>query len=129
ELHTLHWPAAMTYAHDFTVIRPRRDLERVGHRVRQDDQRVVACRRERIRQAGEDPAAVMADLRSLAVHLRLRARHRRAEGLADGLVAEAHTEDRRVLPEAPYEVQRDPRVVRGAGTGRDHDALRCERGD
>ena len=40
----------------------------VGHRVALDDQRVVAGRGERGGQAGEHAAAVVADLRGLAVH-------------------------------------------------------------
>ena len=65
-----------------------------GSDVALDDQRVVAGGLERIGQAREDAAAVVVDpARSCRASLR-RAHDPAAEGLADGLVTEAHAEDR-----------------------------------
>src|SRR5262249_28653580 len=119
----------MPHAHDLAVIGPRRDLEVRGHRVRQYHQRVVARRRERVRQVREDAVTVVANLGCLAVHLSLGSGDRTAEGLADRLMSEAYAEDRRVLAEAPDDLERHSGVVRGAGAGRDHDPLGRERSD
>ena len=46
---------AVAHAHDLALVGPRRDApEHVGQRRRLDDQRVVARRLERVREAGED---------------------------------------------------------------------------
>ena len=64
-----------------------------GTESRVDDQRVVAGGLERVGQAGEHAAAVVADQRGLAVHDLGRPHHVAAEDLADALVAEADAED------------------------------------
>ena len=63
----------------------RRHLELVGDAGR--GQRVVATGAEALRQAGEDPAAVVLDLRCLPVQQPLRLGDLAAEGLDDRLVA------------------------------------------
>ena len=54
---------------------------------------MVAPDAERLRQAGEDAAAVVADGGGAPVHRRVGARNLDPEGLADALVAEADAED------------------------------------
>src|SRR5581483_5423645 len=87
-----------------------------------DDQRVVTRGFERIRQTGEDTLARVMDHRGLAVHDLARAHDTRAERLTDALVAEADAEYRDLAAELPHECERDARLIRGAGAGRDDDA-------
>src|SRR5262245_49012511 len=94
ELHALDRELAVAHRHDLAVVRPSRELERLGAALALDHQAVVARRLERARQAGEEPAPVVVDLRGLAVHQRARAHHTPAEGLADALVPEADAEHR-----------------------------------
>jgi hypothetical protein len=49
---------------------------------------------ERVGQPGQHAGAGVLDERRLAVHQLRRPHHRPAEGVADGLVAEAHPQDR-----------------------------------
>ncbi len=95
ELHPVHRRAAMRHAHDDAVIRLRGDLQRVGQGVAVDDQRVVTRGLERPVDAAEHAAALVVDLRELAVHRQRRLGHGRAEHLSDRLVAEADAEERR----------------------------------
>ena len=82
-----------------------------------DHQRVVAGRRHRGRQAGEDRAPVVRDLARLAVHRLAPAHHPAAERLADRLVAEADAEDRhRARPARGWRRPRCP--PRPASSGR-----------
>ena len=67
---------AVAQAHHDAVVRPGRDLQRVGHRIALHHQRVVARGRERVGQPREHRAAVVVDLRRLAVH-ELRRAHAR----------------------------------------------------
>ena len=113
-----------------------RHLEAVGHRVAVDDERVVARRGERVGQAREHAAAVVADARRLAVHHVRRAHDLAAVDLADALVPEAHAEHG-----IPGGAELADRVVGHAGVlgaaraGRDehrvglerHAARRCRR--
>src|SRR5688572_11944753 len=119
----------MPDAHDLAVLGPGGDLQVGRYRLRQDHQRVVPRGRERIGQAGEDALTVVADLRRLAVHLRLRARHRATKRLADRLVTQTDAQDGRVSAQAVDDLQRDPGLVGGPGAGRDHDALGLQRRD
>src|SRR5262245_29895222 len=71
----------------------------------------------------------MTDRRRLAVHLRLGARDRGAVRLADHLMTETDAEDRRGGTEPPDDLERHAGLIGVAGSGRDHHALRLERGD
>src|SRR5262245_2066312 len=123
ELDPLDGIATMTQPHDLAVLGPGGDLERVGHGLAHHRQRVVARGDEGVAEPGEYAAAVVADRGRLAVHLRLRARDRRAVRLADRLVAEADAEDRRGRAEPLDDLQRHARLIRIARAGGDHDAL------
>ena len=109
-----------------------RHLQAVGQARALDQQRVVARRLERARQAGEDAAPVVEDRRGLAVHDLARAHDLAAEGLPDRLVAEAHAQDRDLPGVRRMTSQADPGLVGRARPGRDHDvgrarARRCRR--
>src|SRR5690349_2224198 len=131
ELHALERRAARTeaHAHDLVLPRLRRDLERVGHRVGRDDERVVARRDERVLHAGVDALLVVEDLRGLAVHDARRAHDAAAEHLTDALVTEADAEDRNLAGEPMDDIHRDAGFVRRARTRRDRDRVGRLRGD
>src|SRR4030095_9338908 len=84
---------------------------------------MVARGHERVREPGEDAAPVVADLRRLAVHLHIGARHGGPERLPDRLMPETDAEQRRGRAEAAGDVQGHARLVGGAGPGRDDDPL------
>src|SRR3954468_21136568 len=121
ELHALDGQRAVAHAHDLAVLGPCGDLELRRAARALDGERMVARRLVRRRQALEDAAALVVDARDLAVHEGLRVDHLAAEGLADRLVAEAHTEDRDFPLEALEKRKADTRLVRRARAGRKHD--------
>ena len=60
ELDAVHGPRPMPQAHDEAVlIGARADLERLGQAGIGDDERVIAAGDERLRDAGENAAAVV----------------------------------------------------------------------
>src|SRR3954447_20960913 len=121
ELDTGRGQLAVAHRHQHPAA-PRRRLERLGQ-LRLDHQRVVAPDGERAGQPLEQAAAVVLDLRRLAVHGHV-AHHPAAVRLGQRLVAEAHAERRDPrLGEAPHRLNGDPGLVRGAGPGRDDDAV------
>ena len=108
---------------------PGAELEALGQRL-VDDQGVVARGRERVGQAGEDAAPVVADLVGLAVHRGAGAAHHAAVDLADRLVAEADAEHRQARgAEVGDRVHADAGLVGRAGAGRDDEVRRPRGGD
>src|SRR5205809_5820390 len=114
----------VSHSHDLAVLRPGGDFELGRNGLSHDGERVVSGGDERVREPGEHAAVVVADVRRLAVHLLAGARHRRAEGAADGLVAEADAEDRSRGAEPLDHVDRDAGLIGGPWSGRDDNALR-----
>ncbi len=92
ELHAVDRQGAVRQAHDQAVAGLRRDGEVGRAIVPLDDQRVIARGLEGAVDAAKHRLAAMLDLRHLAVHRQGRARDRAAEGLPDGLQAEADAE-------------------------------------
>ncbi len=117
ELHAVDRQCAVPHAHHLAVLGARRHLELVGDARRRE--RVVAPGAEALRQAGEDPAAVVLDLRRLSVQQPLGLRDLAAEGLDDRLVAEADAERRRRGGQAADDVQRGTRLPGPSGPRRD----------
>src|SRR3954468_16840368 len=68
ELNALHRELLVAHAHDFSVVRPGRYFEAMRQRIALNDQRMVAGRGERSRQAAEHAGIVMVDARYLAMH-------------------------------------------------------------
>src|SRR5512138_1423172 len=97
ELDTLDGKAPVAEAHDLAVLGAGRDLEIGGEALVQHHERMIARGLETLGQRLEDATVVVLDGRRLAVHLLLRPRHRSPEGLADGLMAEADTQNGRGL--------------------------------
>ena len=92
-----------------------------------DDQGVVAGRGERRRQALEDVGVMMEDRRGLAVHEVRGTDDVTAEDMADGLVTEAHAEDRLLAGEGLDHRTRDAGFGGRARAGRDHHAVGVQR--
>ncbi len=122
ELHALERPLPVPEAHHDPPVRPGGDLEALGDAVRGHHQRVVARGREGVGEAGEEGAAIVADLRRLPVHELGRAHHAAAESLAERLVAETDAEHGH--GSAAQELEADARLIGGAGPRGDHDLLR-----
>src|SRR5690348_6167826 len=118
ELHAVQRPLAMGNAHDETVLCPGIDAQALGQAAAFDDQRMIARRLERVRQAGKDPAGVMMDCRELAVHRLGRANDLAAHRLADRLMTEADTEQRYIAG-ATHQFETDARAIGIAWPGRD----------
>ena len=112
----------MAHRHHLAVVRVRGRLELVGNARR--GERVVAAGVERLRQAGEEAGAVVADGARLAVQELARVADLAAEDLDDRLVAEADAERRRRRREPADDLLRRARVARPAGTGGDRRAAR-----
>src|SRR3990170_1162958 len=94
ELHAMHGIARVLEAHDYAICRLRGDFERFRQACALDHERMVARGGEVLRDAGEDALAGVMHLRQLAMHEARRAHDAAAIDLADGLVPEAHAEDR-----------------------------------
>ena len=119
ELHAVDRQLAVAHAHDLAGLVPGAALERRRQR-RIDDQRVVARRRERLGQAGEETPSVVADAIGLTMHHGVGTLHRGAEGDSDALVAQAHAQHRHAaLGEEADRLNRHPRLGRCTGAGRD----------
>src|SRR5258708_20124352 len=126
ELNAGDRPLAMLQAHDDTVRGLGGDRQAVRPARAVDDEGVVTRRLERVRQADEEPGAVMTNGAELAVHGLRRAYHVPAEDLTDRLMTETHTEDRQSA-RAADEVEADTGAVGVARPWRDDDALRPQR--
>src|SRR4051794_29235661 len=121
ELHAQRGKVAVADRHHHAAA-PGRDLEAV-RQLGVGDQRVVAADRQRVRQAGEQAAAVVLDVRRLSVHRDV-ADDRAAERLHERLVAEADAERRHArLGEAAHDLDRHAGLVRRARPGRDDHAV------
>ncbi|MNS38342.1 hypothetical protein D3C72_705880 [compost metagenome] len=99
---------------------PGSDLETIGQGVMRHDERMVAGDPQRILESLEYPLPRMADEGRLAVHHLTGTHHPGAERLSQGLVAEADAENGYLTGKTGDGRQRDARLVRRAGTGRDH---------
>ena len=114
ELHALDGELAVGEAHDLALGGLGGDLEVGREGLPAHQQRVVAGGLEAIGEPGEDALAPVADGARLPVHDPVGADDLAAEGLADGLVAEAHPEDGQAPGVAADDLHGDPRVLRRA---------------
>src|SRR5258708_23013929 len=139
ELHTLNREFLMSQSDDDAgsvfVRSPCADFQIAWQILLGDDQRMVAGCGHRRRQAAKDGLAIVFNLTGFAVHQVLRANHLAAEGCADRLVSEADSEQRHISPalalarEMADQFDADAGFLRGAGSGRKHDALGVHRLD
>src|SRR5262245_54276298 len=116
KLDAVHRKGSVPDTHDRAVFGLRGRLQRFRQRLG-DYQRVIPAGGERLLQAAEDSTTVMLNGRRLAVHQLRGANDLSAEGDADALMTEAHTEHRRIPSEAPNQFDRDARVLRPPGPG------------
>src|ERR1700675_1370998 len=135
EMHTLHREFLMPQAHDDAgsvfVRSPCADFQIAWQILLGDDQRMIAGRGHWRREAAKDGLAIMLNLARFAVHQVLRAHPLAAEGCADRLVSEADSEQRHISPALACKMQdqvdADAGFLRGAGSGRKHDAFGVHR--
>src|SRR3954447_14764455 len=121
ELHAVGGELAVAHRHQDAAA-PRGRLE-VARQLGVDHQRAVAPDCQRVRQAREQPRAVVLDLGRLAVHGDV-AHDLAAERLGERLVAEADAERRHAgLGEAPHRLDRDAGLGGRARPGRDDHAV------
>src|SRR5271157_3901648 len=127
ELHAFDGKLPMPQSHDhalpIAVVTDGRDLQFVRQALLFDDQRMVARGGHGRRNAAEDCLAVVFNGAGFAVHQRACADHLPAEGLADGLVAEAHAQHGHAPGKMPDQFDADSGVLRRARAGRDNDAV------
>src|SRR3984893_19125074 len=121
ELHAFDRIALVPETHHLALGRARAYFETVRHRACFDQQRMVAHRLERILESLENGLAVMDYRRGLAMHQAPRASHRRAESLADALMAQAYAQNRDLPGHLMKQCNRNSRFRRSARAGRDHD--------
>src|SRR5712691_7652200 len=124
ELDRLERQTLMAKGHDDAIAAPRRDHELGGQRPLVDHQRVVARCFGRVGYAGEDPLAVVAHQRGLAVSRLGRTHHLRTESDGRALQAEADAERRNTaLGRFPRERRGAPGDLRPPRAGRDHEPI------
>src|SRR5260370_19922365 len=123
ELDAFDFVAAVAEAHDDAVIGLGGDGQLARQGFFLDDERMVARGGEGIRQLAENILAVVMDLAGFAMKQLRSANDFAAECGADGLMAEAHTKDGKLSREALDQLHGNARLLRGAGAGRDDDAL------
>src|ERR1700687_5133235 len=126
KLHAFDREFLVSEAHDFVFGGARADFQNGRERIGIDDQRMIAHRVERTREASEDRIAIVNHRRSLAMHQARSAHNLAAEHLSDALMAEAAAENRPSAPHLAQYLQRDPRLGRSARSRRDYDCARSE---
>src|SRR5271157_5583918 len=129
ELDALYGIFCVPHAHNDAVLGLARYFETVGTRLALDDEAVVARGNERIGNVRVDLLAVVVDLRHLAVHEIGSAHDDAAERRADGLMSQAHAEQRNFRTECCNDLHGNPRFGRRARPGRDNDCFGGKRAD
>src|SRR6266403_68396 len=74
-------------------------------------------------QSAKDGLAIVLDLAGLAVHQVLRAHDLSAEGRADCLMSQAHSEHWNFAGELADQIDADASILRSAGAGRNDDSF------
>ena len=123
ELHTLDTEFAMAQAHDDAVGGFGGDFQVARKRFAVDDERMVARGGKWFWEIFENPAAIVLDFAGFAVHQFLRADDPAAEGRADSLMAQAHSENWNLAGKALDQRDADASFLRGARARGDDDAL------
>ena len=123
ELHAMDREIPVVHGHDDPVLGPGGGDQHIRQRVPRDDQAMIARGVEGRGHALQDAGAVMGDRAALAVHRHRRAHHLAAERLADRLVAQTDAHQRYFPRGGGDQGEADPRLVRRAGAGREHDGL------
>src|ERR1700730_4904678 len=123
ELHAVHRVLLMRHRHHEAVVGLGGDFELGGHAIALDDERMIARRLEWRVDAAEHTFALVLDGGELAVHGNRGAHHVAAISGTDRLMPEADAENRHAVAEPLDEFERNTGLVRGAGTGGNHDRV------
>lgn len=116
-------------AHDDAVGGFGGNFQAARERAAFDDERMVARGFEILREAAKNRLAVVMNFAGFAVHDFFRADDFAAERIADGLMAEANTEDGNFAGEALDDGHAQAGFARRARAGRNNDALRAHARD
>ena len=127
KLDPLHGQAPVANPHDFAIVGPGCNFELLRQGFALDDERVVACSFERLRDTAENALARVVNGRYFAMHQLPGVHDPAAEGLPDALVAETYAEDRDLTRKALDQRHRDAGFVGRARSGRNHDVRRPQR--
>ena len=117
----------MADAHDDAVFGPSGHSQRLRQGFAFHDQRVVASCNEVLGESFEDGPSVVLHQAGLAVHEVRSADHLAPERLGDGLVAEAHSQNRHPVGHGFDQLDRDAGLLRRARPRRDHDPVGLQR--
>ena len=116
KLNALDLHLAVAQAHDKSIGRGGGNFEAGGQALALHDQGMVASGLERIGQAFKNGPAVVMDLAGLAMHQLRRPDNFSAESLADGLMTEAHSQNRNTSGQLINHLQADPCFARSLGS-------------
>ncbi|MCY1428540.1 hypothetical protein D9M71_444290 [compost metagenome] len=131
ELHPFDIQGLVAQAHDLVdraigMGGPGGDFQAVGQGFALDHQGMVAGYGQRVVEGGEHAQVAVVDRAGLAVHHLARTHHVTAKGLADGLVAQAHTQDWQLAGKMQDGLDGHARLARCARARGYDDALRVE---
>src|SRR5256885_813875 len=116
ELHALErLELSMADAHNLAPVRAGGHDEFLLDRLGLGEQRVIAGRLKFLRQPGEHAFAVVNDLRGLPVHETAGADDVAAESVTDGLMPQAHAQNRDLAAQLLDEIDDDAGILRTAG--------------
>lgn len=125
ELHAEDGIQVVLHRHDLPVRRPGGDTQAVRQGVRVRRQGVIPGHRSSLRQVPEQRAAgVKFHLGLFAVHQPPGVGNRPPAGGADGLVAQAHAQNRDTVAQGLYGFDDDARILRPAGAGGENNSFR-----
>ncbi len=124
ELNAPYWARCMRDGHDLAVISPGAGLQSVGQRGWIDGQRMIARDAHGGWGGREEAAAIMGNIRGLAMNDTPGGANGGAAGLCDALMPEANTEEWDAGRALFYEVETDSCVGGATGAGGDDHAAR-----
>lgn len=117
---------AVAQPHDGAICGFGRNFERPRKRFALDNQRVIARGLKILGEAAKDRLAIVVNFAGFSMHDFWRADHAAAKCGANSLVAETNPENRNLSCKVFNEGNADAGFFRGAGAGRDYDALGLE---
>ena len=126
ELHAFNRERLVTNAHDVAVGSTGGHFEIRRERRFVDDQAVVTREDVLLADGAEEPLAVQVDFFGDAVLDKLGLHNLRAEGITDGLVAEAHAENRELARKVLDGFHGDTRIFGAARTRAHNEAARIQ---
>ncbi len=127
KLHAVDWMLFVSQSHDQTRLTfargPCRDLHKIRQCVFEHDQAVITRRGEGVWQAGKQSAAVVMNLRDLAVHQLGGSHDLASKNFAYALMPKAHSQHWHARSKLLNDRFGKSRFSRRAGAGRNDDSL------